>query len=389
VTAADARAVAERTARASYGRLVAILAAPTRDLALAEDALADAFEQALTTWPSRGIPDNPEGWLLTVARNRQRDVFKSAAHRTSAPLEEGDGVIDIDAAFPDLDALPDKRLELLFVCAHPAIDVSIRTPLMLQTVLGLEAAQIAGAFAVPAPAMAQRLVRAKRRIRDAGIPFTIPSRDQMADRLPAVLEAIYGAFAIDWDSTAESSLAGEALYLAVTLAALLGTEPEAFGLAALIALSSSRAAAREVDGAFVPLDAQDPGLWDAALIAEGEAYLRRAHELASAVPTAGRRFQLEAAIQSAHVARFFGAETDWVAIRALTAALVEVSPTLGARVSLAAVTARLDGAAAGLAALEGIPDSFDPARRLRVALEEEEEGESDSGSRGTVPPTIG
>jgi len=157
------------------------------------------------------------------------------------------------------------------------------------------------------------------------------------------------------------------------VAALAGqyTEPEAFGPAALIALSSSRAPAREVDGVFVPLDAQDPGLWDGALIAEGEAYLRRAHELASAVPSAGRRFQLEAAIQSAHVARFFGAETDWVAIRALTAALVEVSPTLGARVSLAAVTARLDGAAAGLAALEGIPDTFDPARRLRLALEEE------------------
>ncbi|UAJ80705.1 RNA polymerase subunit sigma-70 [Leifsonia sp. ZF2019] len=374
MTAADAREVAERTARASYGRLVAILAAPTRDLALAEDALADAFERALTTWPHRGIPDNPEGWLLTVARNRQRDVFTSAARRTSAPLEEGDGVIDIDAAFPDLDAIPDKRLQLLFVCAHPAIDVGIRTPLMLQTVLGLDAAQIARAFAVPSSAMAQRLVRAKRRIRDAGIPFTVPSRDQLGERLPAVLEAIYGAFAIDWDSTSETSLAGEALYLAVTLAALLGDEPEAFGLAALIALSSSRAAARELDGVFVPLDAQDPGLWDAGLIAEGEAYLRRAHELAQAAPLAGRRFQLEAAIQSAHVARYFGVETDWPAVRALTAALVEVSPTLGARVSLAAVTARLDGVAAGLAALRDIPTSFEPARRLRAALEEDASG---------------
>ena len=205
---APARARAELAARASYGRLLAVLAAPTRDIAGAEDALADAFERALRTWPEAGVPENPEAWLLTVARNRQRDELGTAARRTSVPLDPGPhgtatGSVSatrasVDPASIDLDAVPDKRLELLFVCAHPAIDPAVRTPLMLQTVLGFDAGQIATAFALPAPAMAQRLVRAKRRIRAAGIPFTVPERSAMAARLPPVLEAVYGCYAIDW-----------------------------------------------------------------------------------------------------------------------------------------------------------------------------------------------
>jgi RNA polymerase sigma-70 factor (ECF subfamily) len=378
---AGARTRAESVARASYGRLIALLAAPTGDIALAEDALADAFEAALTTWPVSGVPANPEAWLLTVARNRQRDVWKSAATRTSRPL---DPVLEFvaggtagDAAFDAkdddmIDAIPDRRLALLFVCAHPAIDPGVRTALMLQTVLGFEAAQIATAFAVPAPAMAQRLVRAKRRIRDARIPFTVPDADVMPRRLPAVLEAIYGCFAIgsaDQGAPADAdSLSGEALYLAETLAGLLPTEPETSGLAALICLSLARTEARrDGEGRFVPLGEQDPARWDAALIARGEEHLRRAASL-------GRmgRYQLEAAIQSVHCSRRVTGAVDLAALRTLHEGLVRIAPTLGALVSLAAVIGELEGPAAGLAALDRIDSPaalrFQPAWATRAHL---------------------
>lgn len=345
-TADDARAAAEHAARASYGRLLAVVATSTRDVALAEDALADAFEKALRTWPGSGIPDNPEGWLVTVARNRLRDLMRSPAVRSGAPLlEDVLGADDRDAAtiFVDRERIPDRRLELLFACAHPAIDPAIHTPLMLQTVLGFDAAEIARAFTVEPATMSQRLVRAKRRIRDAGIPFAIPGRADMPARLASVLEAVYGAYAIDWLAESAShrdriseSIADEARWLAVLLASLLEAEPEAWGLAALLTLAQSRAPARAVQP-WPPLDEQDPAQWDAALIAEGRALLRRASALGEPLG----RFQLEAAIQAVHCDRARTGELDAETLVKLYRGLVAVAPTTGARAALAAAEARL------------------------------------------------
>lgn len=373
VGAPDARVRAAEVARTSYGRLVALLAASTRDLALAEDVLADAFERALLTWPTDGAPDNPEAWLLTVARNRLRDVQRSAAVRTSVPVDEQDRRVAVVTSV-DPDAIPDKRLELLFVCAHPAIEPGVRTPLMLNTVLGIDAARIATAFAVPRTTMAQRLVRAKRRIRETGIPFTLPTRSDLPVRRDAVLEAIYGAYAIEWQvagAQERTSLADEARYLAVLLASLL-EDAEACGLASLICFAASRAAAREVEGVLVPLEDQDVARWQPALIADAERLLDEATRIRARSEQPIGRFQLEAALQAAHAARRHTGTVDWPGILQLTEALVRVAPTLGSRVSLAAARARVDGPEAGLAALDSIHDPlvdrFQPAWATRAQL---------------------
>nr|WP_236734787.1 DUF6596 domain-containing protein [Mycolicibacterium peregrinum] len=343
----------------SYGRLLALLAAQSRDIAAAEDALADALERALQRWPRDGVPANPEAWLVTVARNRLRDMWKSPAYRLTGPWTE-----DHDVAWEMADpaaVIPDCRLELMLVCAHPAIAADIRTPLMLQTVLGVEAAAFASAFAVAPATMAQRLVRAKKRIRDTGIPFTLPERADLDARLPEVLEAVYGAYSIDWlsvpQTTTVESLSSEALHLAMVLVELLPEEPEVLGLAALMCLCEARRPARlDSDGNFVALDDQSRDRWDGELRARGERLLARAHGFARP-----GRFQYEAAIQSAHCAP----DVDRHALRKLYRALMRVGPSLGAAVALAALDGEIDGADAGLRTLDTIADRsagvFQPA----------------------------
>ena len=346
-----------------------MLAAPNADIAAAEDALGDALERALARWPNEGIPANPEAWVLTVARNRLRDRWKSHGYRKTGRLPE---TWDVSDDSPDPAAMPERRLELMLVCAHPAIAANCRTALMLQTVLGIDSAAIARAFSLPPATLAQRLVRAKRRIREARIPFVVPARADFDERLPAVLEAVYGAWAIEWQLEPPcapiESLAAEALHLALVLAELLPEEPEALGLAALICLSESRRPARRTDrGEFVPLDEQDTRLWDSGMIARGEALLRRAHGFRRP-----GRYQYEAAIQSTHCARAYGGQVDWAALRKLYRALLRVAPSLGAAVSLAVVDGRLDGPEAGLLALDAITDPaiarFQPAWTARAYL---------------------
>jgi predicted RNA polymerase sigma factor len=350
-------------ARDSYGRLLTLLAASTSDLAAAEDALADAFERALRTWPSAGVPGNPDAWLLTVARNRLRDHWKSAHVQRSRP-----GGQDEPAYFDDLDidAIPDRRLELMLVCAHPAIERAVRTPLMLNTVLGFTAEQVGQAFSVPASTMATRLVRAKKRIKAARIPFHVPGRDDLVVRMTAVLEAVYGVYVIDWATTGPQArqLPSEALHLAEVLTTLVPADPEARGLAALVQFSAARAPARiDANGCFVPLADQDPSLWDSHLIDRARVHLRAAHAQGQL-----GRFQIEAAIQAVHCARRQGGGTDWPTLLTLHRLLHAIAPSLGSGVALAAVTAEVDGLAAGLAALDALLEqSGPPARRFQPA----------------------
>jgi predicted RNA polymerase sigma factor len=350
-----AHATAEAAARRSYGKLVALLAMRTRDVAAAEDALADAFAAALADWPVRGCPANPEAWLMTVARRRAID---GARHRRIGDDVANQLTIlsdEIDEREPG--GLPDRRLALLFACTHPALETAIRTPLMLQVVLGLETRTIASAFLTSPAAMSKRLVRAKDKIRAAGIPFNVPEREELPDRLAAVLEAVYAAYAEGWTDpvgadTERRDLAGEALFLAQLLVDLLPDEPETLGLLALMLYAQARRdSRRDAAGEYVPLSAQDPATWNAPMIDAADTLLRRA----SAFKTIGR-FQLEAALQSAHVHRCRTHRANWNEIVQLYDALLAIAASPVVAVNRALALAERDGPHAALEALAPYAD---------------------------------
>ena len=344
-----ASAQVERTARDAFGRLLAYLAARSRDLVACEDALADAFLRALETWPERGIPDNPDAWLLAVARRRLVDAGRHHAVRERA----------VEALLMRATESPesDERLPLLFVCAHPAIDPAARTPLMLQVVLGMDAATIARSFLVSPASMAKRLVRAKQKIKRAGIPFEVPGREDWRARLGAVLDAVYAAFSLRFDlgalpdaPTVAEDRHREALHLAEVVATLLPDEPEAQGLFALLSHVEARRAARtDGTGTFVPLEDQDPARWDAGQIDRAERALRRAAEQGQL-----GRYQLEAAIQSAWVARVRHRVENHSTVVELYDALWRLTGTLGAALGHAAAVGAWRGAHEGLACLDRI-----------------------------------
>jgi RNA polymerase sigma-70 factor (ECF subfamily) len=354
---AEPRAVAERVARESYGKLVALLASRHRDITGAEDALADAFAAALADWPTRGVPANPEGWLMTVARRKWIDASRRQSSAAAASDHLRLMVEERESAAADDPAIADERLALMFACAHPAIDPVVRAPLILQTILGFDAAAIGSAFLVSPKAMGQRLVRAKRKIREAGIPFERPEGDELPERLDAVLEAIYAAYAEGWSGASGADhrrrdLAEEAIWLGRLVVSLRPEEPEALGLLALMLHAQARRDARhDADGEYVPLAEQDPARWDAALLEEAEAALARAN----ALPGTGR-YQLEAAVQSAHAVRRVTGRSDWAAVAGIYDALLAMTGSPVVAVNRAVALAEVHGAEAGLEALDAVGD---------------------------------
>lgn len=367
-----AQAAVEWAARTAYGRLVAYLSSRWLDVAAVEDALSEAFVAALRTWPKSGVPRKPEAWLATAARRRLIDGARQRAVRAAHATDLETLLAPSDpTAMPK--SFPDERLALLFVCAHPAIDPGVRTPLMLQTVLGLDAVRIARAFLLPAPTMGQRLVRAKTKIREARIRFSLPETHELPGRLESVLEAIYAAYGTGWDESEssqpqEGGLVQESVWLARALHELLPAEPETAGLLALLLYCDARQPGRhDAHGRFIPLDDQDPRTWKRLQIDEAEGILAEA-----ARRQRPGRFQWLAALQSVHSQRAYGRPVDWDAIVALYEALNAHSPTIGTQVGYVAARERRHGPRQAWECLEQLPadatTSYQPYWVVRAHL---------------------